>query len=159
MMDVREASGRLEDLRTEVLVFFHVEDEPAPRGRLGRIDWILLSPLSRLRARGKWTGERGTATLLAPGRKLKAERVLVIDVGRRAEFSLTALYRLSYHTARTVLELHCQQVALDLPFRLLASEPPDRVRQAFLEGFTAELKRGRPETDFSVLTLAPSDVA
>jgi hypothetical protein len=158
-MDAREVSARLEDVRTEVLVFFHLEDEPAPRGRLGRVDWILLSPLSRLRARGKWTGALGTSTLLAPGRKLKAERVLVMGVGRRADFSMTALYRLSYHTARTVLDLRCHRIALDLPVRLLSHEPPEKIRQAFLEGFTAELARGRPETDFSLLTLAPSDAA
>lgn len=156
-MDVREASVRLEDLRVDVLVLFHIEDEPAPRGRLGRVDWILLSPLARLRARGKWTGERGSTTLLAPGRKLKAERVLVVGAGPRAEFSLTALYRLSYQAARAVLDLRCRHVALDLPFRLLPNEPAERVRQAFLEGFTAELTRGRPETDFSVVTLAPSE--
>jgi len=158
-MDTRDVVARLEDIRTEVLVLFHVEDEPAPRGRLGRLDWILLSPLSRLRTRGKFTGERGTSTLLAPGRKLKAERVLVMGVGRRADFSTTALYRLSYQTARTVLDLQCHQIALDLPFRLLPHEPTERVRQAFLECFTAELKRGRPDADFSVLTLAPSEAA
>lgn len=158
-MDAREITARLEDLRTEVLVFFDPEDEPAPRGRLGRVDWVLLSPLSRLRARGKWTGGRGTTTLLAPGRKLKVERVLVIGVGRRAEFSMTALYRLSYETARTVLNLQCRQIIVDLPFRLLTSEPSARIRQAFLEGFTAELTRGRPETDFSVLTWAPPEAA
>ncbi len=158
-MDAREISARLEDLRAEVLVFFDVEDEPAPRGRLGRVDWILLSPLSRLRARGKWKGERGTSTLLVPDRKLKAERVLVMGVGRRAEFSMTALYRLSYQTARTVLDLQCRQIIVNLPFRLLTSEPPARIRQAFLEGFTAELTRGCPDTDFSVLTWAPPEAA
>jgi hypothetical protein len=156
-MAVRDADERLEEIRTDVLVFFHPEDEPAPRGRLGRLDWILLGALSRLRARGKFTGERGTSALLSPNQKVKAERVLVMGLGRRADFSITAFYRLSYETARTVLDLHCSRISLDLPFRLFPHESPEKLRHAFLEGFAAELKRGRPDAEFSVSTLAPSN--
>ncbi len=154
-MDARDAGERLEEIRTDVLVLFHPEDEPAPRERLGRLDWILLGALSRLRARGKFTGERGTSALLSPNKKLRAERILVMGVGRRADLSMTALYRLSYETARTVLDLHCSQISLDLPFRLFPRESPEKLRQAFLEGFAAELKRGRPDMEFSVSTLPP----
>jgi len=156
-MQTRDLSEPLEDIRTDILVFFHVEDEPAPRARLGRLDWILLSGLSRLRARGKFTGERATTVLLSPGPKLKAERVLVIGVGRRADLSMTALYRLSYQTAQTVLNLGCRHITLDLPFRLLPHETPENIRRAFLEGFSAELQRGQPDVDFSVSTLPPTN--
>jgi leucyl aminopeptidase len=156
-MDVPDVRQRLEDVRTEILVLFHVEDEPAPRGRLGRLDWILLSALSRLRARGKFTGEREANVLLSPHPKLKAERVLVMGLGRRADLSLTALYRLSYQTAQTVLNLRCNQITLDLPVRFFPEEPPERLRRAFLDGFTAELRRGRPDVEFSISTLAATD--
>jgi hypothetical protein len=155
-MDIPTTDERLEDIRTEVLVLFDPKDEPAPRGRLGRLDWILLSPVSRLRARGKFTGERDSSVLLRPHHKVKAERVLVVGVGERAEFSLTALYRLSYQTAKTILDLHCTRIALDLPFRLFPKEPPEKIRRAFLEGFLAELTRGRPEVEFAVATLSPA---
>jgi hypothetical protein len=154
-MDARDAGDRLEEIRTDVLVLFHPEDEPAPRGRLGRLDWILLGALSRLRARGKFSGERGTSALLSPNQKVKAERVLVMGLGRRADLSMTAFYRLSYETARTVLNLHCSQISLDLPFRLFPHESPDKLRHAFLEGFAAELKRAHPDAEFSVATLPP----
>jgi hypothetical protein len=156
-MDVLDVRQRLEDVRTEVLVFFQVEDEPAPRGRLGRLDWILLSVVSRLRARGKFSGERGANVLLAAYPKLKAERVLVMGLGRRADLSHTALYRLSYQTAQTVLDLRCSQITLDLPVRFFPEEPPERLRRAFLEGFTAELRRGRPDVEFSISTLSIID--
>ena len=152
-MDAHDAGERLEEIRTDVLVLFHPEDEPAPRGRLGRLDWVLLGVLSRLRARGKFTGARGTSALLSPNQKVKAERILVMGLGARADFSMTAFYRLSYETARTVLDLHCSQISLDLPFRMFPEESPEKLRHAFLEGFVAELKRGRPDGDFSVSTL------
>jgi hypothetical protein len=140
-----------------VLVLFHVEDEPAPRGRLGRLDWILLGAISRLRVRGSFHGERGTNVLLCPSPKVKAERVLVMGLGRRADLSMTALYRLSYQTAQTVLNLACRQITLDLPFRLFPQEPPEKLHRAFVEGFGAELKRGRPGVEFSVCTFPRTD--
>jgi hypothetical protein len=156
-MDAHDAGERLEEIRTDVLVLFHPEDEPAPRGRLGRLDWILLGPLSRLGARGKFTGARGTSALLSPNQKVKAERILVMGVGRRADLSMTAFYRLSYDAAHTVLSLGCSRISLDLPYRLLPQESPEKLRHAFLEGFVAELKRGRPDGDFSVFTLPPTN--
>jgi hypothetical protein len=104
-MQTREAAEPVEDVPAEVLVLFHPEDEPAPRGWLGRLDWILLSAVSRLRVRGKFAGERGATVLLSPNQKLKADRVLVIGLGRCAEFSKTAFYRLSYQTAQILLDL------------------------------------------------------
>ncbi|RPI10271.1 MAG: hypothetical protein EHM71_03965 [Zetaproteobacteria bacterium] len=157
-MDTRDVGVRPEAIRAEVLVLFHAEDEPAPRGRLGRLDWILLSPLARLRARGKFTGAKGTSALLVPDRKVKAQRILVIGVGRRAECSRTALYRLSYDAARAVLGLGCRHIALDLPVRLFSYEPPDAIRRAFFEGFAAEMRRGRPGVDFDVSILPASGV-
>jgi len=155
-MDASDAADRIEDVRTEVLILFHPSDEPAPRERLGRLDWILLSAVSRLRARGKFSGERGQSVLLAPDGKIKAERILVMGLGERTDLSWTAYYRLSYQTARTVLDLRCSRIVLDLPYRAFPQESPERVRRAFLEGFAAELARGRPEVEFAVSVLPPS---
>jgi hypothetical protein len=158
-MEIQETSDPLEEIGADVLVLFHVEDEPAPRGRLGRVDWILLSAVSRLRARGKFAGERGATALLLPNGKLKVDRVLVFGLGRQADLSMPALYRLSYQAAQTVLNLHCTHIALEPPFRAFPLEPPDRVRQAFLEGFLAELGRGRPDAPFAITLLPPPNGA
>jgi hypothetical protein len=44
---------------------------------------------------------------------------------------------------------------MDLPFRAFPGEAPVRIRQAFLEGFAAELARGRPDASFTVTVLSP----
>jgi hypothetical protein len=153
-MEIRETSDPLEEIGADILMLFHLEDEPAPRGRLGQVDWILCGAVSRLRARGKFAGERGATALLSPNGKLKAEKVLVVGLGPQADLSLVALYRLSYQAAQTILHLGCTRVALEPPFRAFPREAPTRIQQAFLEGFLAELGRGRPGTPFSI-TLLP----
>lgn len=155
-MEIRETSDLLQEVPADVLVLFHLADEPSPRGRLGRVDWILGSAISRLRARGKFAGERGTSALLSPNGKIKAERILVLGLGNQADLSMPALYRLSYQAAHTILNLRCVAIVLDLPFRAFPHSPPDRIRRAFLEGFQAELKRGRPDAPYTI-TLLPAE--
>ena len=156
-MVVLDTSEPVEQIRADVLTLFHTEDEPVPRGRLGWVDWILLSAIARLRARGKFSGQRGTTALFTPEHKLKAERVLVMGLGSCADLSMTVLYRLSYQAAQAILALGCTSIALELPYRAFPREPAQRVRQAFLEGFTAELERGRPGMEFAIHVLAPTD--
>lgn len=154
-MEIRESSQPVEEIGAEVVVLFHLEDEPAPRGRLGQVDWLLCGALSRLRARGKFAGERGATALLAPNGKLKADRILVVGLGRRADLSMVTLYRLSYQAAQAVLNLRCTRVAMEPPFRAFPRESPARIQQAFLEGFMAELQRGQPDAAFALTLLAP----
>lgn len=158
-MQLSEAQDPLEEIDADILVLFHLEDEPAPRGRLGRVDWLLCSAVSRLRARGKFAGERGATALLSPDGKLKADRVLVFGLGRLADLSRTSLYRLSYQAALTILGLQCTRIALEPPFRGFPLESPDRIRRAFLEGFLAELGRGRPDAPFAITLLPPPNGA
>ncbi len=158
-MEIRETSDPPEDIDAELLVLFHLEDEPAPRGRLGRVDWILCGALSRLRARGKFAGQLGATALLLPDGKLKVDKVLVVGMGRRAERTKVALYQLSYRSAETVIGLRCTRVALEPPFRAYPQEDPARIRQAFFEGFLAELSRGRPGIPFEVIILSPENGA
>ena len=158
-MEIQESRELIEEIAADVLVLFHVEEEPAPRGRLGRVDWILCGAVSWLRARGKFAGERGATVLLSPNGKFKAERILVVGLGRRADLSMVTLYRLSYQAAQMVLDLHCTAVAMEPPFRAFPREAPSRIQQAFLEGFLAELQRGRPEASFAVTILAHPNAA
>lgn len=158
-MEIRATSDPLEEIGADILLLFHLEDEPAPRGRLGRVDWILCGAISRLRARRKFAGGRGATALLSTNGKLKAEKVLVVGLGRQTDLSMVALYRLSYQAARTILHLGGTRVVLEPPFRAFPREAPARIQQAFLEGFLAELARGRPGTPFSITLLPPPNGA
>ena len=158
-MEIRETTAPVEEVSADILILFHSEDEPAPRGRLGLVDWLLCGAISRLRARQKFAGIWGTTALLSSEGKLKAGMVLVVGLGRRDEMSLVALYRLSYQAAQAILRLRCTHVAMEPPYRAFPREAPARIREAFLEGFLAELRRGRPDASFSVTVLSPPNGA
>lgn len=158
-MQILESGQPIEEIDAEVLLLFHLEDEPAPRGRLGQVDWILCGAVSRLRARGKFAGERGATALLASSGKLKVSRILVVGLGHQADLSMVALYRLSYQAAQAILHLRCTRVAMEPPFRAFPREAPVQVQEAFLEGFMAELRRGQPDASFAVTLLTSGNGA
>ncbi|HTU03465.1 MAG TPA: M17 family peptidase N-terminal domain-containing protein [Candidatus Sulfotelmatobacter sp.] len=152
-MQTAETAGPVESVPGELLVLCHPADEPVPRGRLGRADWLCCGALTRLRARGKFRGERGAVALLSTDGKLLADRLLVLGLGGRVDLTVHSLYRLSYQLAQAVLALRCERIAVEPPVRLFPAHPPERIRQAFLEGFLAELRRGRPGAAFAVTVL------
>ena len=154
-MQIADSGQPIQDIEADILLLFHLQDELAPRGRLGQVDWILCGAVSRLRARGKFAGERGASALLAPNGKLKAARILVVGLGHKADLSVVSLYRSAYQAAQAILNLRCTHLAMEPPYRAFPREAPASVQQTFIEAFLAELRRGQPEASF-VLTLLTS---
>lgn len=155
-MAIVDATGPLEELAADVLLCFHYEDEPAPRGRLGWVDWILGSPVQRLWARGRFSGARGAAALIPSGGKLGAEKVLILGLGQKGGLRMTALYEMSYRAAEAVADLRADRILVDLPLRAFPDLPPARVRKAFLEGFAAELARRLGPAQPTIAVLPPN---
>jgi len=56
--------------------------------------------------------------------------------------------------AEAVLRLRCTRVAVEPPFRVFPRDTAERLHQAFLEGFVAELRRGVPEDQLAITVLA-----
>lgn len=61
------------------------QDERAPKGEAGWVDWRLGGALSRAILSGRVDGAAGT-TVLMPAKKLPCKRVLVVGLGLQAEF-------------------------------------------------------------------------
>ena len=155
-MQITDSDQPIQDIEADILLLFHLQDELAPRGRLGQVDWILCGAVSRLRAWGKFAGERGASALLVPNGKLKAARILVIGLGRQADLTVVSLYRSAYQAAQAIRNLHCTHLAMEPPYRAFPPEAPASVQQTFMENFLAELRRGQSDTPFILTLLSTS---
>jgi hypothetical protein len=67
-----------------LVAFLHADDRPPP-GVAGLLDWRLDGALSRLLKEGWYRAAAGEALLVAPGRRTRAPRLLVIGLGPRRE--------------------------------------------------------------------------
>ena len=80
------------DVRTPLLVLQHFEDDDEPNGSAAAVDEALGGLLSRLLSRSDFRGKQGEAVVVFPeDAAFPAERVLLVGIGGRAEYSMQGL--------------------------------------------------------------------
>lgn len=116
----------------DVLALSYFDDERPLRGVAGLVDFRLAGQLSKLLVRGRARGRAGEQVLL-PGRpRLAGDRVLLVGLGRRAEFdgprARTALSKLF----SSLDALFARTVVLCLPGRGDQTLSTEAAIEAFL---------------------------
>lgn len=94
MTDLKISVDRVEPtaLRTPLLVLQHFEGEPAPVGAAERVDARLGGQISRVLAAGDFSGKTDETLVLYPREgELGAQRVLLVGVGKRSDYSVDRL--------------------------------------------------------------------
>jgi hypothetical protein len=124
----------LEEIPGDLLVLFHFEDIPVPRGSLGRVDWYLCGAVSRLSVDGKFTGALGTVALFPPAGKFQVQKILVFGLGPRSQLTLPVLERAAAELQKSISGLQAQEIFLALP-RLL-SLSPEAVMRVFAQALS-----------------------
>lgn len=106
---------QLDNIRHDTLVLDHfVEDRPL-QGLAGYADWRMNGWLSRLVLRG-WAMGGPSETLLMPATsRLNVDRVLLVGLGRRGEYTPEALRLTSLHIMRSLRGLGVSRFALGIP--------------------------------------------
>lgn len=122
--------GPIEEIPGDLLVLFHFEDTPVPRGSLGKVDWYLCGAVSRLSVDRRFTGALGTVALLHPAGKFQVQKILVFGLGPRAHLTLSEVETAATHLRNTINGLQAREILLALP-RLPLS--PEAVMQLFAQ--------------------------
>jgi len=128
----------LDELQAEVLVLPYFSDERPLRGAAGLIDWRLCGALSRKLLAGYLDGRFGDKALVAAPAKLKVEALLLVGLGKSADFDVDkaadacrsiaeALSHADLSTAALVLPGRSMDLigALEVMHIWLAASPPD----------------------------------
>lgn len=152
-MDLRFVPPQLRKLDragTEVLVAAVASDERPPRGLAGLVDWRLAGRVSAILASGFATGSVGEV-LLVPGKpKLPFDKILLLGIGRRAEFA-EPVYRVVLDRILSTLEgLRARTAVVELPGRHMAAISAERAA-----GILIEAALGRQEHDVWTLVEPP----
>lgn len=98
------------------------EDRPL-RGGAARMDWRLCGLLSSLILSDRITGERGEAVLIPATGALRAPRALVLGLGSRARFPLSAAQDAMRDATRRCMALAVGRVAL-APLGIASDDVP-----------------------------------
>jgi hypothetical protein len=120
------------------------EDVRPLKGYAGEVDWIFGGRISRLLIVGKIRGTLGETILLATQRKLPVPKVMLVGLGRKAEFDRPAILRVSEALSPSLYRLKVRDCAVELWDT--GRMDPMTVAETMMEG----LQKGYPAGDLDV---------
>jgi Cytosol aminopeptidase family, N-terminal domain len=124
---------RLDDASAELCACSLWTDVRPMRGLAGLLDWRLGGRLSALLKTGFLSGRRGEA-LLVPGKPhVPFEKVLVVGLGKRAEFDDATFRAAMMHIAKALEGLRVRRAVVELPGRGGGDIDPDHAITMALE--------------------------
>jgi hypothetical protein len=139
-MDVRFVAPelrRLDETSVELCVCTIWSDVRPVRGLAGLMDWRLSGRLSALLVSGFVAGDAGEA-LLVPGKPhVPFEKVLVLGLGRRADFGDVVFREAVQHFARKLAGLRVRRAVVELPGRADGLVEPEQAITWMLEALGA----------------------
>lgn len=105
---------RVEDVlayKGDALIVNLFEGVKKPGGATAAVDQALGGLISRVIAQGEFRGKGGTSLLVHTQGKLKADRVLVVGLGKREQFGLESLRSVTGEALRLLRRHGCRRVA------------------------------------------------
>ncbi|MBI3596328.1 MAG: hypothetical protein HY203_04140 [Nitrospirae bacterium] len=114
MSSIKVLAQKVTKINAEVLVAGFFQDDCPLTGLAAELDWIYNGILSRLILRNRIRGDVKETTLLATQRKLHAQKILIIGLGKREELTQRILQDIYSHIGHTLSQLHIKDCAVEL---------------------------------------------
>jgi leucyl aminopeptidase len=161
-MNISVVTGSLTDQSADTYVVQLAEGTRRLSGHVAEVDDAMRGTISAMLSAGQITGKSGEATVIpTPGRRPRADRVVVVGVGKRNEFNLDGMRARVGNAVRRLREMNAGTVAVStqLPASLV---DPTEAGQAMAEGMLLGLYRfdrhhtkesDRPEHELTDFTL------
>jgi hypothetical protein len=148
-------SRPLERAEAEIAVAGFFQDHRPLRGGAARVDWRLCGLLSQLLMAGELSGERGEAVLMPSARHLRAPRILLLGLGRQADYRVTAAQDLMRDAIARCLALGLTRVAM-APLGIASDDLP-RHAQAVVGGALEATRAANGPLDLT-LTVSNTEI-
>jgi hypothetical protein len=147
----------LQDIKkvdAESLVVWFFQDVRPLKGAAGQLDWLLCGALSSLLLQNKLRGAIGDVALLTSGGKVPSQKIFLVGLGTKTDFSTSSL-RSAVKTAITsVLGTGVTNVAMEY-FQAPGVPSVEGALPAFREG----LVEGAGGRNLKITLIAPDEVA
>ncbi len=165
-MDFRVVQGSLEQQQADCLVVGHFEGETAPTAAAAALDRALDGALTALLDGGDFAGKSGSSVLLYTFGRVPAARVLLVGLGKAADFDGRALRKAAASAARALRSRKgVGTVAALLPGDGAGAPSVRQAAQRFAEATALALyrvpnyKREQPEGGIESVALVDVDAA
>jgi len=140
----------IKKIETDALIVGFFEDVRPLKGFAGELDWVLCGALSKLILQHKVKGAKGESALLTTQGKLPAQKIFMIGLGKKSDFTEQAMQSAAKTAVMIALKAGSANAAIE--YFAPVQETSDRMVTAFLKG----LKEGADGRMISVSLLAPN---
>lgn len=103
----------IKTVESDAIVVGFYEDVRPLKNLAGQLDWVLCGSLSRLVIEKKLRGTLGEVALLTNRGKIPAQKIFLVGLGPRSEFSCSTLKRVAEIVAASVVGVGSTTVALE----------------------------------------------
>jgi leucyl aminopeptidase len=114
-LDISIRTDDVVAVRTPLLVLQHFQDDREPMGAAATVDEALGGLLSRLMARGDFRGKQDeTAVVYPPDAGFPAQRILMVGIGKREDYSMQGLRKAVGTAVRQAERMRVDEMTLAL---------------------------------------------
>ena len=145
--EVRVAPKKIESLDADAIIVNLFEGVGAPGGATGAVDRALGGALSELIRSGEFKGKGGETVLLHTLGRLPAARVIVVGLGKQAEFDLDRVRQASAEGFLLARQAGCKSAASVVHGAGVGGLSPRLAARATVEGAILGLYRFEPYKD------------
>lgn len=162
-MQVVVQQGSIQEQAVDTIVVNLFEGVTAPGGATGAVDKVLNGAISELIANGDISGKAGEVGVLYPRGLIPAKRVLVVGLGKSADFDLEGVRKAAATAVSRARDLNAKAVATIVHGAGIAGLPAGASAQATAEGSLLALyrfdatKEKEPQNELASLTIVEFD--
>ncbi len=139
-MKVHVRKGILAEAMTEAAVVAHFEGDASLGGIAAKLDKKSGGMIGEIISRGDFTGRLNEVAVIYPREELPTKRLVLVGLGKRADFSLERLRGAFSKAAQHIRSLKVSELSTSIDFRVV-NLPLDQTTEAVVEGVILGLYR------------------
>ena len=157
-MKINVINQPITDFAGDLMIVNLFQDVKSPGGATGAVDKKTGGLISKLIAQGEISGKLGEITLLHHCETLKADKVLMVGLGKQDEFDYDSIRKAAAAAIKKAAKVRAKHVGTVVHGAGLGGIDPARAAQAVVEGtllalYTFEVYR-KPADDHHINTLS-----
>ena len=110
-MDIKVQRGSIEATQADVIIVNLFEGVAVPAGATGAVDKALNGAITDVIRSGDYRGKLNELSVLYPRGAVPAKRVIVVGLGKVADFNLDRVRQAAAWSARKARDLGCKSIA------------------------------------------------
>jgi leucyl aminopeptidase len=133
-MKINIANKKITEFTGDMVIVNLFEEVRRPAGATGSVDNMLDGMITDLIKKGELSGRLGETLIIHTFKKIKADRVMVIGLGKRQDFDIERIRKAAGFAFKSARQAHAKKIASIVHGAGIGGIDPEKAAQALIEG-------------------------